>query len=425
MKKLYYVYSTKSQFIIALLLCLSNISCTGETDKRLHSNGGIWGFYKLQTTEDKPFKVLLIGDSVMQGYRFGAIKDLESIANVDVWLSPAHLYSPGLRDELAKVVSTRKYDIIHFNIGLHGWPEGRIPKGQYEPLLKKYVETIQENSPQAILIWASTTPILTKETPRAFDPNLNSIIIGRNKISEKLMEEKNIMLNDLYALMSDHPERAKDKFHWDSTGTAMQAEKVRNVILNVISTQFKCAALTFDDGSHPENTPKILEILKSNRIKATFFLIGDNAKKYEELTKAICADGHEIGNHTLNHKKLTEMDTESIRTQIVETQKMIESICGSKPVSFRAPWLAIDDKVEALLKDENLTNCDITISIKELYDVNDAKRKLVIPEKFKSDSVILTHDDESGGILVLNQIVTELKLKDYKFVKCSQLSKLK
>ena len=89
----------------------------------------------------------MIGNSVMNGYHHFVIDSLMGKANVDYWLTPKHLNSEFLFEDLATIVSYRKYDVIHFNIGLHGWPKGRILKEEYKPLLKKYVSTIKENAP--------------------------------------------------------------------------------------------------------------------------------------------------------------------------------------------------------------------------------------------------------------------------------------
>ena len=61
-------------------------------------------------------------------------------------------------------------------------------------------------------------------------------------------------------------------------------------------------ALTFDDGPHPRKTPEILKVLKKHDIKATFFIIGINAKNYPETLSLVNNDGHEIGNHTFSHR---------------------------------------------------------------------------------------------------------------------------
>lgn len=59
--------------------------------------------------------------------------------------------------------------------------------------------------------------------------------------------------------------------------------------------------LTFDDGPIPEVTPRVLEILRSYGVKATFFMVGDNVRKYPEVFEMVKSDGHRLGNHTFNH----------------------------------------------------------------------------------------------------------------------------
>ncbi|MCR4919939.1 MAG: polysaccharide deacetylase family protein, partial [Prevotella sp.] len=59
--------------------------------------------------------------------------------------------------------------------------------------------------------------------------------------------------------------------------------------------------LTFDDGPIPESTPFILDTLRQRRVKATFFMVGDNVRKYPELYRQIVEQGHRVGNHTHNH----------------------------------------------------------------------------------------------------------------------------
>ena len=70
-----------------------------------------------------------------------------------------------------------------------------------------------------------------------------------------------------------------------------------------IESDKKEVFLTFDDGPHPEITPWVLAELKKHNAKATFFLVGENAKNYPEVIKQIIAEGHHIGNHTYNHVK--------------------------------------------------------------------------------------------------------------------------
>ena len=168
-----------------------------QSDKSigLHSDGGAWQFYRQAQKDDLP-RVLLIGDSILNGYRDRVVDALEGKAVVDCWLTPLHLNSPDLHHDLRKVLEQGPYDVVHFNIGLHGWTPGRIPPGQYEPLLRKYVELLKSHSKSSRLIWASSTPITVKDKPTELDPVHNKTIADRNAIAARVMPTYGIADND-------------------------------------------------------------------------------------------------------------------------------------------------------------------------------------------------------------------------------------
>ncbi len=198
-----------------------------QTDKDLglHSEGGPWNFFPAKEQNDSLKKVLLIGDSVMNGFHQSVIDSLKKVANVDYWLTPKHLKSEHLFTDLGKVVSSSDYDVIQFNIGLHGWPDGRILEHEYVPLLEKYVQTLRGNAGNASLIWASTTPVTEKDKPE-LNREINPTIIKRNALAKWVMKENNIPVNDLYGLVVDKLGLARlDRFHWKSGGYQLMANQ--------------------------------------------------------------------------------------------------------------------------------------------------------------------------------------------------------
>lgn len=102
-------------------------------------------------------------------------------------------------------------------------------------------------------------------------------------------------------------------------------------------------ALTFDDGPS-EDTPALLDLLKSEGVKATFFLIGGQIEKYPEVVKRIAAEGHQLGNHTYSHPNLMICGPERTRRELERVQQQIQELTGQKPTfwrppfGFRAPW---------------------------------------------------------------------------------------
>ncbi|MBP2635618.1 MAG: polysaccharide deacetylase family sporulation protein PdaB [Firmicutes bacterium] len=100
----------------------------------------------------------------------------------------------------------------------------------------------------------------------------------------------------------------------------------------------KVVYLTFDDGPEPENTPAVLDILKQNGIKATFFVVGNQIEKYPEILRRIYHEGHAIGNHSYNHvyRELYQSPN-SYFSQLRQTDEVIKKIIGVRPRISRAP----------------------------------------------------------------------------------------
>ncbi|WP_342043566.1 polysaccharide deacetylase family protein [Bacillus sp. OTU2372] len=97
-------------------------------------------------------------------------------------------------------------------------------------------------------------------------------------------------------------------------------------------------AFTFDDGPNPIYTPQLLDLLKKNNIKATFFVVGSKAEKYPELIDRMHADGHLIGMHNYVHKSNWVMWPRTVRQHLTKTASIIEKITGERPIYYRPPW---------------------------------------------------------------------------------------
>jgi peptidoglycan/xylan/chitin deacetylase (PgdA/CDA1 family) len=148
------------------------------------------------------------------------------------------------------------------------------------------------------------------------------------------------------------------------------------------SRKEKAVYLTFDDGPDPLITPWILQFLKDNNLKATFFCVGENVKNNQALFQQITADGHAIGNHTMNHEKGTHTPFTAYIQSIEEAQQWMNTRLFRPPygrLTFRQTqriarnfriimwtWLSYDyDKnipIEFILKKANkITNGDILL----------------------------------------------------------------
>jgi hypothetical protein len=179
-------------------------------------------------------RVLLIGDSILNGYRATVVSELGGKANVDAWINPLHQNSTGLREQLRAILSAGNYDVVHFNMGLHGWESGCIPEGQFEPLTRKLVETIKVGAPKAALVWASSTQITVKGDATKLAPE-NDVIVEHNRMAAKVMVEEEVEVDDLYGLMAGKLSLGRgDRFHWTAEGSRIQGQAVAFVILRRI-----------------------------------------------------------------------------------------------------------------------------------------------------------------------------------------------
>jgi peptidoglycan/xylan/chitin deacetylase (PgdA/CDA1 family) len=190
-------------------------------------------------------------------------------------------------------------------------------------------------------------------------------------------------------------------------------------------TEEKVVALTFDDGPHPVYTPGVLKILETFGVKATFFLIGRQARSYPEIVQQIKAQGHEIENHSDNHLfYLPWLSAERIRQEIVSTQETIHRITGNTPSFFRSPlgWVS-NDLVEVC---QELKLPIINGSVKA-SDVSLPGTEYIVQtvlDQTRNGAIIILHDaggvgfyrDRTQTLEALPIIIQNLKERGYKFV---------
>ncbi|MFE0187165.1 polysaccharide deacetylase family protein [Streptomyces sp. NPDC058989] len=183
----------------------------------------------------------------------------------------------------------------------------------------------------------------------------------------------------------------------------------------------KCVALTFDAGPS-ENTARLLDILKKEKVHATFFMLGKNhvAKRPAEV-KRIDAEGHELANHTWSHQILTEIAPEEAKRELSRLQDAVRKITGKTPRLMRPPQGRTDGEVSKISKDLGLAQVLWSVTAKD-YQTNDSalitKRVL---EQTERDGVILLHDIYQGTVPAVPGILKELKKRGYTVVTVSQL----
>jgi hypothetical protein len=182
----------------------------------------IWISHGNETGEPR---VLLIGDSITRAYYPAVEKHLAGKAFVGRLSSSAFISDPALIQQIQMVLSQYKFDIIHFNNGMHGWQHN---EQEYDAAFPKFLATIQAAAPNAKLIWANTTTLKVSPSVPAGDQTqaTDERVAARNAIALKYIKAAGIDVDDLNSLTSGHPEYHSDNVHFNNQGIALQAEQV-------------------------------------------------------------------------------------------------------------------------------------------------------------------------------------------------------
>lgn len=168
--------------------------------------------------------------------------------------------------------------------------------------------------------------------------------------------------------------------------------------------------------------PHLLDILKKEKVHATFFLLGKNhVKKHPETVRRIAAEGHEIANHTWSHEILTDKKPAEIRAELKKTQDAIEAITGKKPRLMRPPQGRTDDTVSGISKDLGLSQILWNATAKDYSTTDSALIKKRILDQATKDGIILLHDIYKGTVPAVPGIIEELKKRGYTFVTVPEL----
>ncbi len=176
-------------------------------------------------------RVLLVGDSITGGYGAKVADALKGKASVARLTTSKSVGDPALLAEVALVLGQCRFDVVHFNNGLHGWG---YSEEEYQKAFPELLATIRKHAPQARLIWATITPVRQAGKLDVIAENTNRVR-ARNKIAEEIVAREGISVDDLYGLVKDHPEYwSADGVHFNAQGVAAQVEQVTKRIAETL-----------------------------------------------------------------------------------------------------------------------------------------------------------------------------------------------
>lgn len=180
-----------------------------------------------------------------------------------------------------------------------------------------------------------------------------------------------------------------------------------------VDTQEKKVAISFDAAWGADKTEKIMDILDSYEVHATFFLVGFWVEKYPEMVKEIDSRGYEIGNHSQNHPEMSKLSVEQMKKEIMSVNEQIFNLTGKKPNVFRPPYGDYDDVVIKTMRELNMHT--IQWSIDSLDWKEYGRQELVsrVLKKVKSGDIILFHNNAKYTPDALPEILETLQERGF------------
>lgn len=210
-----------------------------------------------------------------------------------------------------------------------------------------------------------------------------------------------------------------------SAGTDQRNYRVgdRELPIYSVETELPQIALTFDAAWGNEDTRQIMDILAKHDIKVTFFMTGGWVEKYPEDVKYIAQQGHDLANHSENHKNMSQLTKEEIKNELMTVHKKVKELTGIEMTLFRPPYGDYDNDVINTAKENGYYPIQWDI---DSLDWKDYGTKAIVDEvvnhkQLGKGSIILMHNGAKYTPEALDSIITGLEAKGYELVPISQL----
>lgn len=176
--------------------------------------------------------------------------------------------------------------------------------------------------------------------------------------------------------------------------------------------------LTFDDGPHPVATPAVLEILRSHNIKATFFLLGQNAVRHPHIVEEIVKEGHVVGNHTQTHRRVWFERQDVLKEEVNACQRAVHAAAGVEPSVFRPPYGVFGPTTARTVSRLGLRTVLFSVNSWDFSDrSNDRIVKRATRGVVPGDIIVLHDNDSTAGRIqdYLPKIISTLQAQGISF----------
>ena len=176
--------------------------------------------------------------------------------------------------------------------------------------------------------------------------------------------------------------------------------------------------LKFDEGYEAGYTPKILDVLKQNNVKATFFITAHYLNTQSDLVKQMIDEGHIVGNHTVNHKSMPSLTQEQINSEVMDLHKAIYSKFEYEMKYLRPPMGEYSQKTLAVTNSLGYTTVMWSFAYEdwnEKSQPDEEKSKQKILNNVHNGEIMLLHGNSKTNTNILDSIIKQIKQMGYEF----------
>ena len=189
-----------------------------------------------------------------------------------------------------------------------------------------------------------------------------------------------------------------------------------------VPTDQPVVAMTFDDGPHETLTPQLLDMLAARNIRATFYVVGRRVNMYPRLTERIAAEGHEIGNHSWSHPRLTSLGNQGLMRELDNTSMAIQQAVGRPPVTMRPPYGLLSSRQRNLIYEaRQLPTILWSVDPEDWRRPGSSVVANRIVSRSHSGAVILAHDIIGSTVRAMPAALDGLIARGYRFTTVSEL----
>ena len=188
----------------------------------------------------------------------------------------------------------------------------------------------------------------------------------------------------------------------------------------------KYVYLTFDEGYEAGYTPRILQVLKDNNVKACFFLTAHFVNTQTDLVKQMIQEGHTIGNHTVNHKSMPDLTDEKVKSEVMDLHTAVYQKFGYEMKYIRPPKGEFSERTISITNSLGYTSTMWSLAYDD-WDENKQDReeyaKKKILDNIHPGAVILLHGNSKDNTNVLDYVIKEIKNMGYEFKTLDQFAR--